>query len=150
MSSFDTVSHEWLVKFIEHRIADKRMLHLIQKWLKVGVLEDGVVTTSEMGTGPHAEGHVFDMTLRPDAQRGLGKPETFNFLGFTHICGKSRRGKFLLKRRTRRDRMRGKLREIKEELRRRSDLPIPEQGKWLGQVVRGFFAYHASCFARGA
>ena len=65
------------------------------------------------------------------ARRGLGKPETFKFLGFTHICGQSRRGKFLLKRRTRRDRMRAKLTEIKEELRRRMHQPIPEQGQWL-------------------
>ena len=77
------------------------------------------------------------------ARRGLGKPETFNFLGFTHICGRSRQGKFQLRRKSRRDRVRGKLREIKEELRRRLHQPIPEQGKWLGQVVRGFFAYHA-------
>jgi RNA-directed DNA polymerase len=71
------------------------------------------------------------------------KPETFKFLGFIHICGQSRRGKFLLKRRTRRDRMRTKLSEIKEELRRRVHQPIPEQGRWLAQVMRGFFAYHA-------
>ena len=76
-------------------------------------------------------------------QRGLGKPETFNFLGFTFICGKSRRGKFLLKRKTRRDRMQAKLKEVKEELRRRMHQPIPEQGKWLKQVVTGFFNYHA-------
>ncbi len=77
------------------------------------------------------------------AQRGLGKPETFNFLGFTLICGTSRSGKFLLRRKTRRDRMRAKLREVKEELRRRMHQPIPEQGRWLRQVVTGFFAYHA-------
>jgi len=77
------------------------------------------------------------------ARRGLGKPETFNFLGFTHICGKSRWGKFLLIRRTRRDRMRAKLREIKEELRQRMHQSIPEQGRWLAQVTRGYFAYHA-------
>jgi RNA-directed DNA polymerase len=77
------------------------------------------------------------------AQRGLGKPETFNFLGFTLICGKSRSGNFLLKRKTRRDRMRTKLREVKEELRRRMHQPIPEQGRWLRQVVTGFLAYHA-------
>jgi RNA-directed DNA polymerase len=76
-------------------------------------------------------------------QRGLGKPETFNFLGFTHICGRSRKGKFLLKRKSRRDRMRGKLKEIKEEMRHRMHQPIPEQGRWLAQVVRGYFAYHA-------
>ena len=77
------------------------------------------------------------------AQRGFGKPETFNFLGFTHICGKSRRGKFLLKRRSRGDRMRAKLREIKEGMRQRMHQPIPEQGQWLAQVIRGYFAYHA-------
>ena len=77
------------------------------------------------------------------ARRGLGKPETFNFLGFTLICGKSRQGKFLLKRITRRDRMRAKLGELKEELTRRRHLTIPEQGAWLRQVVKGFFAYHA-------
>jgi len=77
------------------------------------------------------------------ASRGLGKPETFNFLGFTHICSRSRGGAFQLKRQTRRDRMRARLRAIKEELRRRMHEPIPIQGKWLGQVVRGYFAYHA-------
>ena len=77
------------------------------------------------------------------ARRGLGKPETFNFLGFTHICGRSSRGVFQLKRQTRRDRMRTRLRAIKEELQRRMHEPIPLQGKWLRQVVRGYFAYHA-------
>jgi hypothetical protein len=77
------------------------------------------------------------------ARRGLGKPETFNFLGFTHICGRSRRGLFQLKRKSRRDRMRAKLRAIKEELRRRMHEPIPQQGQWLRQVVRGYFAHHA-------
>ena len=76
-------------------------------------------------------------------RRGLGKPETFNFLGFTFICGRSRRGTFLLKRKSRRDRVRAKLKEIKEELWRRMHWPIPEQGSWLAQVIRGFFAYHA-------
>ncbi len=77
------------------------------------------------------------------ARRGQGKPETFNFLGFKHICGRSRAGRFLLKRKSRRDRMRSKLRAIKAEMRQRMHEPIPEQGKWLGQVVRGYFAYHA-------
>src|SRR5688572_1283429 len=80
---------------------------------------------------------------RRRAQCGLGKPETFNFLGFTFICGKSRQGKFLIKRKTRRDRMRAKLREVKEQLRRRMHQPIPQQGKWLRQVVTGYFNYHA-------
>ena len=75
--------------------------------------------------------------------RGLGKPETFAFLGFTLVCSKSRRGRFLLKRRSRRDRMKAKLKEVKGELRRRMHRPIPEQGKWLKQVITGFFAYHA-------
>jgi hypothetical protein len=100
----------------------------------------------------------FSLSLHPDktrliefgrhaadrrAQRGLGKPETFQFLGFVFISGRSRKGKFLVKRKSRRDRMRAKLKEIKEELRRRLHQPIPEQGRWLGQVVRGYFAYHA-------
>jgi hypothetical protein len=100
----------------------------------------------------------FSLSLHPDktrliefgrqaavrrAQRGLGKPETFQFLGFVLICGRSRKGKFLLKRKTRRDRMRAKLEEIKEELRRRMHQPIPDQGRWLAQVIRGYFAYHA-------
>jgi RNA-directed DNA polymerase len=214
---FDTVSQEWLIKFLEHRIADRRMLHLIQKWLKVGVLEDGVVTASETGTGQgsvispllaniylhyvfdlwadswrrhKARGDVvivryaddivvgfqyeadarrfweacakrlaeFALSLHPDKtrliqfgrfaaarrkERGLGKPETFNFLGFTHICGKSRQGGYLLRRHSRRDRVWAKLKEIKEELRRRMHQTIAKQGKWLGQVVRGYFAYHA-------
>jgi hypothetical protein len=77
------------------------------------------------------------------ARRGLGKPETFKFLGFTFICGRSRRGRFLLKRKSRGDRMRAKLKEIKEEMRRRRHQPVSEQGKWLRQVVAGFFEYHA-------
>ena len=77
------------------------------------------------------------------AERGLGKPETFNFLGFTHICGRTRAGGFQLKRKTRRDRMRLRLRAVKEGLRRRMHEPVPEQGQWLGRVVRGYFAYHA-------
>ena len=77
------------------------------------------------------------------ARAGLGKPETFKFLGFLFICGKSRRGKFLVHRKSRRDRMRAKLQEVKKELRKRMHRPIPEQGRWLAQVVRGYFAYHA-------
>jgi hypothetical protein len=77
------------------------------------------------------------------SRKGLGKPETFNFLGFTHICGQSRQGKFMLMRRTRRDRMKVKLQEIKDELWKHMHDSIPQQGEWLRQVVRGFFAYHA-------
>jgi RNA-directed DNA polymerase len=216
-SFFDEVSQGWLVRFVEHRIGDPRIARLIQKWLKAGVLEDGVVTVSDKGTGQgsvispllanvylhyvfdlwadrwrrrEATGDViivryaddivvgfeheadarrfwdamqkrfeeFALSLHPDktrliefgrhaaarrARAGLGKPETFNFLGFTFICGRSRAGKFLIKRKSRRDRMRGKLKEIKEEMQRRRHQPIPEQGKWLAQVVRGYFAYHA-------
>jgi hypothetical protein len=76
-------------------------------------------------------------------KRGLGKPETFTFLGFTFICGTSRRGAFQLQRRSRRDRMRAKLREVKDNLRRRMHQSIPEQGRWLRAVVKGYFAYHA-------
>jgi len=211
------VSQNWLVRFVEHRVGDRRIIRLIQKWLKAGVLEDGVITTSDKGTGQgsvispllanvylhyvfdlwanrwrqqEATGDViivryaddivvgfqheadarrfwdamrnrlqeFALSLNPDktrliefgrhaatrrSRRGLGKPETFNFLGFTFICGRSQAGKFLLKRKSRRDRMRTKLKEIKEALRERCHQPIPEQGKWLAQVIRGYFAYHA-------
>ncbi len=214
---FDGVSQSWLVRFVEHRVGDKRIIRLIQKWLKAGVLEDGIVTTSDKGTGQGSVispllaniylHHVFDLwakrwrqreatgemiivrfaddivvgfeheddgrrfwdemrarlqeyalTLHPEKtrliefgrhaaakreKRGLGKPETFNFLGFTFICGKSRRGTFLIQRKSRRDRMQAKLKEIKDEMRRRMHQPIPEQGAWLKQVVTGFFAYHA-------
>jgi RNA-directed DNA polymerase len=216
-SFFDEVSQQWLVRFVEHRIGDRRIIRLIQKWLKAGVLEDGVVTISDKGTGQgsvispllanvylhyvfdlwaerwrrrEATGDMiivrfaddivvgfehetdarrfwdamrkrleeFSLSLHPDKtrliefgrhaadrrkQRGLGKPETFKFLGFLFICGRSRKGKFQLKRKSRRDRMRAKLSEIKEELRRRMHQAIPEQGRWLAQVVRGYFAYHA-------
>ncbi len=76
-------------------------------------------------------------------KRGFAKPETFTFLGFVLICGKTRGGKFLVMRKTRRDRMRAKLRAIKDDLRERMHRPIPETGRWLGQVVAGFQAYHA-------
>jgi RNA-directed DNA polymerase len=216
-SFFDTISQEWLVRFLEYRIGDRRIIHLIQKWLKVGILEDGVVTASDTGTGQgsvispllanvymfyafdlwaerwrrrEATGDViivryaddfivgfeheadarrfleemrerlgkFALTLHPEKtrliefgrhaadsrkRRGLAKPETFNFLGFIFICGKSRRGGFLVKRKSRRDRMRAKLQAIKQELRQRMHQPIPQQGKWLKQVVAGYFRYHA-------
>jgi len=76
-------------------------------------------------------------------RRGHGKPETFNFLGFTFICGKTRSGKFQIKRKTRPDRMRAKLKMLKEEMWRRMHQPIPTQGKWLWYVVQGYFNYHA-------
>jgi group II intron reverse transcriptase/maturase len=216
-SFFDSVSQEWLVRFVEHRIGDKRIIRLIQKWLKAGILEDGAVTVSDRGTGQGSVAspllaniylhYVFDLwaerwrrrkaagdmivvryaddlvlgfqhesdarrfldamrarfeefalQLHPDKtrliefgrhaaagrkKRGLGKPETFDFLGFTHICGRCRRGLFQLRRKSRQDRVRSKLKEIKEELWRRMHWPIPEQGVWLAQLIRGFFAYHA-------
>src|SRR5436190_3860904 len=185
-SFFDSVSQDWLVRFVEHRIGDKRIIRLIRKWLKAGVLEDGVVTVGEMGTGQgsvispllaniymhyvfdlwanrwrqrEAQGDMvivryaddfvvgfeheadarhfwdalrarleeFALSLHPDKTRliefgrhatdrrarvGLGKPETFKFLGFVFICDKTRRGKFLVHRKSRRDRMRTKLTEI--------------------------------------
>jgi RNA-directed DNA polymerase len=216
-SFFDEVSKDWLIRFVEHRIGDKRIIRLIQKWLKAGILEDGIVAVSDKGTGQgavispllanvylhyaldlwaerwrkrEAAGDMiivryaddiivgfeheadarrfleairvrlgeFALSLHPDKtrliefgrhaatnreRRGLGKPETFDFLGFSFICSKSRRGKFLLKRKTRRDRMRAKLQAIKQELRQRRHQPIPVQGKWLRQVVKGYFNYHA-------
>ena len=77
------------------------------------------------------------------AERGLGKPETFHFLGFTHICAKTRNGRFKLKRITDKKRMRAKLSKVKAELIRRRDLPIPDQGRWLASVLRGHFSYYA-------
>jgi RNA-directed DNA polymerase len=214
---FDTVNHDWMIRFLEHRIGDTRVIRLIDKWLKAGFMEDGAVTATEEGTPQgavispllaniylhyvfdlwadqwrkrHARGDMiivryaddivigfessadakrfhqdfrtrlaqFSLTLHPEktrllefgrfaatnrARRGEGKPETFNFLGFTHICGQSRRGYFQLKRKSRRDRMQAKLKEIKDELRQRMHQSIPILGKWLGQVVSGYFAYHA-------
>jgi group II intron reverse transcriptase/maturase len=216
-SFFDSVSQEWLIRFLEHRIGDPRIIRLIWKWLQAGILEDGVVTVSDVGTGQgsvispllanvylhyvfdlwadrwrrrEARGHMiivryaddivvgfehetdarcfwdamrerlekFALSLHPDktrliefgrqatakrARRGLDKPETCTFLGFIFICGRSRRGNFLLLRKSRGDRMRAKLQEIKAELRRRMHDAIPEQGSWLAQIVRGYFAYHA-------
>jgi RNA-directed DNA polymerase len=211
------VSQEWLIRFVEHRIGDRRIIRLIQKWLKAGVLEDGIVNVSERGTGQgavispllaniylhyvldlwalrwrrrEATGDViivryaddfiigfqhesdarrfldelrarlqeFALTLHPKKtrliefgrfaaerreRRGVGKPETFNFLGFIFICGKTRAGKFQIKRKSRRDRMRAKLKMIKQGMWKRMHQPIPDQGKWLGHVIRGYFNYHA-------
>src|SRR3954449_3702805 len=216
-SFFDTVSQEWLIRFVEHRIGDKRIIRQVQKWLKAGVLEDGVVMVSDRGTGQgsvispllanvylhyaldlwterwrrreatgdmiigrYADDFIiglqpeedarrfldemrerlreFALSLHPEKtrliefgrfaaerrlRRGLGKPETFDFLGFTFICGKTRSGKFQLRRKSRRDRMKAKLRMIKEELRQRMHQSIPVQGRWLRRVVGGYFNYHA-------
>src|SRR5262249_17151130 len=216
-SFFDEISHEWLIRFVEHRIGDRRIIRLIQKWLKAGILEDGDIAVSDRGTGQgsvispllaniylhyaldlwavrwrrrqatgdmiivrYADDFIagfqhesqarrfldemrerlqeFALSLHPvktrliefgrfaaerRRRRGLGRPETFNFLGFAFMWGKTRAGKFQLQRKTRRDRMQAKLREIKEVLRQCMHQPIPEQGKWLGRVVRGYFNYHA-------
>lgn len=105
--------------------------------------QHGRARRREYPSGPASHDRASSATATAPRLPDLGKPETFKFLGFTHICGQSRRGKFLLKRKTRRDRMRTKLVEIKEEMRLRMHQSIPEQGRWLAQVVRGFFAYHA-------
>lgn len=214
---FTSLDHGWLQKFLEHRIADKRILRLIRKWVNAGVIEDGAWSATEVGTPQgasvspllanvylnyvldrwvrqwrrrHARGEViivrfaddfvagfehqadaqqfltdlrerflkFGLELHPDKTRliefgrhaarrrkarGEGKPETFDFLGFTHFCGKRKDGRFWVKRKTITKRMRAKLSEINIELKRRRHLPIPEQGKWLGAVVRGHIAYYA-------
>jgi RNA-directed DNA polymerase len=215
---FDRVNHDWMLRFLEHRIADRRMLALIRKWLKAGVLEGGKWAASEEGTpqgssispllanaylhyvfdlwahqwrGRHAKGDViivrwaddfvvgfqywddatrftealrerfqqYSLELHPDKTRlirfgrfahrdcrrfdGRKKPETFNFLGLTHACGKNQNGKFRVFRTTMRKRLTAKLHEVKAELRKRMHHPVTEQGKWLQSVVRGYFAYHA-------
>jgi RNA-directed DNA polymerase len=214
---FDTVDHNWLIRFLEHRIGDRRMIRLIAKWLKAGVLEEGRITKVEAGTPQGAVispllanvylHYVFDLwaqrwrrreargkvmiiryaddivvgfqyvddakCFRTDMQarlaqfalalnaektrliefgkyaakrragRGERRPETFNFLGFTHVCAERSDGGLLLCRYSQRDRMRATLRNIRDELRRRWHDPIAEQGQWLRRVVAGYFAYHA-------
>lgn len=213
---FDTLSHEWLVKFIEHRIADQRIVRLIRKWLKAGVLEEGRRTQSEVGTvqggsispllsniylhyafdlwgqwwrTKQARGEVivvrfaddfivgfqypeearrflddlkerfarFELQLHPDKtrliefgrfaqenrlKRGQRKPEIFNFLGFTHICGRNKNGKFLVVRKTVRKKWQAKLKALRMEMRRRMHDPIPEQGAYLRSVVLGHNNYY--------
>jgi len=213
---FDTLVHGWLVKFVEHRVADRRVMRLIQKWLSAGVLEDGKRVRSEVGTvqggsispllanvylhyvfdlwvqrwrKKQARGDVvvvrwaddfvvgfqhraeaerfwvelrerfakFGLELHPDKTRliefgrfaesnrcgrGGGKPETFDFLGFTHSCAKTRAGKFTVLRQTMRKRLRTKLSEVKAELRRRLHDPVPEQDAYLHSVVKGHCQYY--------
>jgi RNA-directed DNA polymerase len=214
---FGQLDHAWLRRFLRHRIADERVLRLIDKWLTVGVVEDGQWTECDEGSPQgaslspllaniylhyvldlwvawwrdhHAHGEViivrwaddfvvgfedeqdarqflvelrerfarFGLELHPDKtrllefgrhaawkrrRRGAGKPETFDFLGFTHICATNRAGRFWIKRITIAKRMRAKLAEIKIELKRRWHHPIPEQGQWLASVLRGHYAYYA-------
>ena len=216
-SFFDTISHDWLIRFLEHRIGDRRILRLIRKWLKAGVLDGTMLTTSETGSPQgavispllanvylhyvydlwaqkwrkkNAHGamifvryaddivagfehksdaiafldelrhrfEAFNLKLHPEKtrliefgryaadrrkRRGLGKPETFTFLGFVFICGKSRNGRFLLWRKSRRDRMRAKLKSIKIDLRRKMHEKLDAQGRWLRAVMMGYFNYHA-------
>jgi group II intron reverse transcriptase/maturase len=213
---FEAIDHAWLVKFVEHRVADPRVVRLIQKWLNAGVLEDGVRRWAETGTPQGGSispllanlylHHVFDLWVRqwrktqaegdmivvryaddfivgfqyreeaerflaelrerlakfglelhPEKTRllefgpyaaenrrraGEGKPETFNFLGFTHICGKKRNGRFTVVRQTNRQRLQAKLSAVKAELRRRLHAPIPVVGAWLRRVILGHLQYY--------
>lgn len=213
---FDSIDHGKLVQFIEHRIGDKRVIRLIQKWLKAGVLEDGKVRVERQGTPQggsispllaniylhytldlwveqwrrrHAKGDMifvryaddfvlgfqdrvaaewllrdlvarlreFGLELHPDktrllefgrfaaanrAERGDGKPETFDFLGFTHISGRNRKGTFRVHRKTMRKRLGAKLKALGTELKRRRHWPIPEVGRWLSRVLQGHYNYY--------
>ncbi|MGH9438254.1 MAG: group II intron reverse transcriptase/maturase [Terriglobia bacterium] len=213
---YGSINHEWLVKFIEHRIADKRVVRLIQKWLAAGVLEDGEVTYDEVGAPQgasaspllsnvylhyvydlwvqqwrqrQARGEVivvrfaddtvvgfqhksdaerflkelkerflkFGLELHPEKTRliefgryaaerregrGEGKPETFTFLGFTHICGKTRTGSFTMVRQTIRKKMQAKIKALKKELIKRMHEPIRKVGKWLNKVIAGYNQYY--------
>jgi len=188
-SFFDTISHVWLVRFIEHRIGDKRIVRLIRKWLKAlhYVYDLWVHTwrkrhaTGDMVVVRYADDTIVGFQHRADAERflhdlterlakfaldlhpektrliefgryaagdrvrrGEGKPETFDFLGFTHICGTMRDGRrFQLKRKTKRKRKRATLQRIVDELRRIRHSPIDGQGRWLATVLRGHYAYFA-------
>jgi hypothetical protein len=205
------------MKFIEHRVGDRRVLRLIRKWLRAGVFEEGKWTKTGVGTAQgsvispflanvylhyvldlwvrhwrkhRAQGDVivvryaddfvmgfqhrleaerclqelrerlgkFGLELHPEKTRliefgrfaaerrseaGLGKPETFSFLGFTHYCAKTRKGAFTIRRQSMAKRMRAKLLEIKAQLKRYMHSPVAEMGAWLRSVVRGWFNYHA-------
>ena len=213
---FDAIDHEWLMKFVEHRIADRRVLRHIRKWLKAGVLEDEEWRQTDEGTPQggnispllanvylhyaldlwllwwrthnacgemiavrFADDFIVGMQSKRDAtrfptelkqrlqkfglelhpektrliefgrfaterrrNRGAGRPETFDFLGFTHICGRTRKGKFIIRRHTMATRLRRKLGDIKTELRRRRHHRVHEVGNWLGKVVRGHYGYY--------
>ncbi len=214
---YDNISHEWLMKFLEHRIADRRMLRLLKKWLRAGVSEDGQWSPTKVGTPQgavispayanvflhyvldlwinewrkrHAKGEViivryaddfvigfreesdarrclaalrerlakFGLELHSEktrliefgryaeerrARRGNGPPETFDFLGFTHICGKTRKGDFTIHRKTSRKKFQAKLAAIKEQLSRNCHADLATVGRWLQSVYRGWCRYYA-------
>jgi group II intron reverse transcriptase/maturase len=214
---FDTLDHAWLVRFVEHRIADPRVLRLIRRWLGAGVVEEGVRSRTKVGTPQgavvspllaniylhyvfdlwvhrwrkqHARGDMivvryaddtvvgferreeaeaflaalqdrlqkFGLALHGDktrliefgrfaadhrARRGESKPETFDFLGFTHICGRAKNGRFIVRRLTVAKRLRATLHAIRDALMRRRHGPVDEVGRWLQRIVRGYFNYHA-------
>ena len=214
---FAQLDQSWLMKFVEHRIADPRVLRLIHKWLSAGVIENGEWSQTETGTAQGASAspllanvylhYVFDLWAdqwrrrhargdviltrfaddyvagfqhRDDAerflialrrrlaqfglelaeektrliefgryaardrhQRGDPKPESFEFLGFTHICASTKTGRFKLKRVTSKKKMRVKLKSVKTEMRRRMHHPIPDQGRWLASVLGGHYRYYA-------
>ena len=214
---FDHIQHEWLLRFVGHRVADKRVQRLIKKWLRAGISERGKWEPLREGTPQgavispllaniylhyafdlwahrwrrrEARGTVvivryaddiimgfehkaeaerfrrelearlnkFGLQLHPDKtrliefgrfaahnrrRRGQGKPESFDFLGFTHSCGFDRGGKYTVRRKTKSKKIRGKLKELKAEIRRRYHQPVPVQGKWLSSAYRGFVNYFA-------
>jgi group II intron reverse transcriptase/maturase len=214
---FDTLDHGWLVKFVEHRVADRRVVRLIQKWLKVGVLEEGKHVDVEMGTvqggsispllanvylhyvfdlwvhrwrKTKARGEVMVVRFADDfvvgfehkedgegflselverlkrfglelhaqktrliefgryaeedrQSRGEGKPETFNFLGFTHSCAKTRKGRFVVLRQTMRQRWQRKLKEVKAKLKQRMTTSVPVMGQYVRSVILGHMRYYA-------
>lgn len=217
---FDSVDHEWLLRMLGHRIADRRIHRVIKRWLKAGVLESGRWEATETGT-PQGSGispllanlflhYAFDLWIHRwrqreatgqvivcrfaddivmgfqserdarklmeelmkrlekfglkmhegktkliefgryaaenRAKRGLRRPETFNFLGFTHYCGTTRSGKFIVKRKTQSQRLTRKLKEVLIEMKRRRHEPVREQHAWLCQVLRGHYGYYAVIF----
>jgi RNA-directed DNA polymerase len=216
-SFFDNLDKSWLLKFVGHRVADPRILRLIQKWLTAGVIEEGKWSEPQTGSpqgsvispflanvylhyafdlwvnvwrkkwakgemvviryaddiimgfqyqmdadrlSSHLQARLaqFGLELHPEKtrriefgrfaeqsrnRRGEGKPETFDFLGFTHISAKNRNGTYTVKRTTIRKRMRAKLQEIKQQLRSRMHDPVPQTGAWLRSVTQGYFNYYA-------
>jgi len=138
---FDTIDQAWLIKFVEHRVADARVIRLLKKWLHAGVLEDGQITRSELGTVQG--GSISPLLANVYLHYAFDLWETFDFLSFTHCCGKTRKGKFMVLRLTSAKRLRAKLHAVKDELRKRMHRPIAEQGKYLRAVVAGHSRYFA-------